>query len=382
MATLRIAKKEHGVVMSHPGADRIPAAAASVKQWGSRCQHYGWPGITRTLEGDILVSASERIRHVDPFGRTVVARSDDGGHTWGEPQVVFDSVTDDRDHALNTLPDGTVVSTWFSSQAWTNTSASYWLPAWQEIRDRLTADTLHALSRGWLRRSHDGGRTWEESVYPTLVGQHAGPSVLANGDMIYCGRLAGPKGPQLVATRSGDGGLTWAVVGEIPCATFTREDGGGCHTLFNENHALEIGPGRILCAFRAAREPRNVHIARTTDGGRTWTAPEDIGVYGFPSHLLRLAAGPILCVFGDRRGPWAIRAVLSYDDGMTWDADNVLTLWESPVVVDMGYPVALEINAGEVLCAFYSVPVPDMTPDYGTYDVRNTGILSTRIWLG
>lgn len=379
MASLGIRKSKHGVVMSCPAADRIPAAVESSRKMGMKCQHYGWPGITRTLDGDVLVSASERIRHVDPFGRTVTARSTDDGHTWGEPQVIFDSVTDDRDCAVNTLPDGTIVATWFTSQAWIGTYC--WLPEWEEIRKRLTPDTLHALSHGWLRRSHDNGRTWEDAVYPTIVGQHAGPSVLSNGDMIYCGPAPASDGRRLAATRSADGGLTWTIVGEIPCRRLKNEKTGKLHPELNESHALEIAPDHILCVFRAEGDNRNVRITRTTDGGRTWAEPQDMGVYGFPSYLIRLAAGPILCVFGDRREPRAVRAVLSYDDGATWDTTNVLTIREFPHVTDMGYPVALEVNPGEVLCVYYSVPVPDTTGGFDTLDPNDTGILSTRVWL-
>jgi len=88
---------EHGVVMSHSPPDRFPEAIQAAGKLGMRSQHYGWPGITRTRDGDILVSASERIIHVDPYGREVFARSKDGGRTWSEPQVIFDSILDDRD---------------------------------------------------------------------------------------------------------------------------------------------------------------------------------------------------------------------------------------------------------------------------------------------
>ena len=393
---MKILETVHGVVMSHPGADRIPDAVPYVREKGLRFQHYGWPGVTRTLDGDLLVSASERIGHVDPFGRVVVSRSTDAGHTWGEPQVVFDSVTDDRDAALCTLPDGTIVLTWFSSRSWASPGGE-----WQERARQANPDTLRALSRGWLRRSFDGGRTWEERVYPTVVGQHAGPTVLSSGDILYCGPFHDPERPSLLATRSTDGGMTWSVMGEVPCPIIKTKDTGRLLTQFDENHALEIATDHIICAFRSElghakmvplgadgseaptqKQNRNVNIVRTTDGGRTWTEAEDTGVYGFPPYLLRLAAGPILCLVSDRRGPWAIRAIISYDDGATWDTDNVLTIWESPHVTDMGYPSAVEVSPGEVLCVFYSVPVLDMTPDYERYDPRKAGILSARIRLG
>ena len=385
MAKLRIVKTEHGVVMSHTPSDRIAAGVESARKLGMRWQHYGWPGITRTLDGDILVGASERVSHVCPFGREVISRSTDRGRTWTEPQVTFDSLADDRDHSLATLPDGTIVSTWFSSGVFQTARSR--LPEWDDIAERIGAHTLQALSRGWLRRSHDGGHTWEEQVYPTLVGQHAGPSALSDGRLIYCGPADVLNEPRLVATHSGDGGKTWGIIGEIPCDAAVHPHTGPAWPALNESHALEVGPGRVLCVFRANRGPYNVTFARSEDGGRTWTEPEDSGVYGFPSYLVRLRAGPVLCVFGDRAGddttrPQAIRAMLSYDDGGTWDTENVLTIREFPYRADMGYPVALEVDTNELLCAYYSIPGPRHTGEaFGSLEGAVGGILSTRFWL-
>lgn len=401
---MKIIKTVHGTVMSHAGADRIPAATESARKMGLKFQHYGWPGITKTKEGDILVSASERILHIDPFGRAVVARSSDGGHTWSEPATVFDSETDDRDSQLLTLKDGTVACSWFSSKAWFDRNVCN-LPEyreelkkkpdtpglkrrvaafedWKKLSDNIKPDTLQALAGGWLRRSPDGGRTWEKEVYATIVGQHAGPSLLSNGDMIQCGPVsAGPNRRRLVAAKSPDGGLTWSVTGEIPCSMIKNENTGFLQTQFDESHTLEVAPGRIICAFRS-NLPGNVYIARSDDDGKNWTVPEDIGFYGYPPYLLRLSTGPILCLGGDRRAPQAIRGVLSYDDGKTWDDKNILTLREFAKVTDMGYPVAVEVNPGEIFCAYYSVPVVDQTPDYERYDPNQAGILFTRFWLG
>ena len=264
MKRLTIQRAEHGVVMCALGCGRIPGSEETVRAMGLREQHYGWPGITRTKEGDILVSASERVRHVDPFGREVVSRSTDAGRTWSEPQVIFNSVTDDRDHALNTLPDGTVVSTWFSSMAWTQQSCMR--PEWKERLNRLTPDTLQALSRGWLRRSHDGGRTWEAEVYPTLIGQHAGPSALSNGDLIYCGPYSVEGRNRLVATRSTDGGCTWAIVGEIPGPRVRDEKTGRTFSQLGEiqervvfSGPLEYLPGLGVVQRAVIRDLRRRH---------------------------------------------------------------------------------------------------------------------------
>ncbi|MCA1810168.1 MAG: sialidase family protein [Kiritimatiellia bacterium] len=416
MAKLKPRDLEHGVVIPCGEEQRIPAAAAWAQSKGLRGMHYGWPGLTRTRAGDLLVGASERHVHIDPFGREVVVRSTDNGRTWSAPEVIFDSLTDDRDIALNTLPDGTVVATWFSSAAWASDEAVQKHPEWKPMRESLNTDTLRALARGWLRRSHDGGRTWEERIYPTLVGQHAGPSPLANGDLIYLGPYRSPH-PEfndrnnqgqgktvLAATRSSDGGCSWELIGAVPGAFKTDPATGKVATILNENHVLELEPGRLLAAFRiqpdacaeagGPSDPRfqacpwlagkTLHFAHSEDGGRRWSAPEDSGVFGFPPYLLRLRSGPILCVFADRVVPRTIRCMLSYDHGRSWDRSNVHILRQfddfSHFAPDMGYPVAVETESGEVLCIYYAIPKHDQT-GYAELDMNAWGILSTRFKL-
>lgn len=385
----RLEDVEHGVVISHPGADRIerPEALATARHFGMTCQHYGWPGITRTHDGDLLVTASERIRHVDPFGREVIVRSSDNGRTWSAPEVIFDSLSDDRDCAVNTLADGTVVATWFTHDAWR--SSRRMIELWQPLLDRLTPDTLLGLSRGWLRRSHDGGRTWEDAVYPTPVGQHAGPAPLADGDLLYCGMSDRSRfeHSRFIATRSSDGGRSWRIVGEIDAGPREYDESNEkWRSSFNENHCLEVEPGHIVCALRTHREPRHVYITHSHDGGQTWGVPRDIGVYGFPAKLAKLADGRVVCVFGDRRAEprQAIRAVISRDGGETWDTDHVLTIREFDHPADMGYPSLIELGQGELLCIYYYVAHPypgHVCPAADHVPPERMGILSTRFRL-
>jgi len=395
MNRLTITDLEHGVAIPCGTQNRIPAAAAALQRLGRRGMHYGWPGMTLTKDGDMLVSASERIHHVCPFGRLVTTRSKDRGRSWSEPQVIFDSTTDDRDVALNTMPDGTVLATWFSSASWMD---GKWFGAWkttempvewQAMANRVTPDSLRAMARGWLRRSKDGGQTWEEEIYPTIIGQHAGPTSLADGSLVYLGPLRDETGKKVVATRSLDSGKTWQIIGEIPGISHTNPEHTRAATTINENHVIETAPGSLLAAFRThvASPPdtpfderlsaHTLHFTRSSDSGCTWSIPEDSGVPGYPPYLLRLQSGAILCVFSNRCKPRSIRTIVSYDNGKSWDIKNTHILRELDYPADMGYPVAVETAPGEVFCIYYAIPELNH-PGYDNLDMNQWGILSVR----
>lgn len=385
MQRLALRDVRHGVVIPAGSPDGLPEAAETVRRAGLRMLYHGWPGLARTADGALLVGASEGILHVDPFRREVLARSTDGGQTWSAAEVIFDSVTDDRDIALNRLPDGTIVATWFSSEHWARRPPfEYMRPEWEELRACLTPDTLQALARGWLRRSRDGGRTWEKLVHPTLVGQHAGPTVLSNGDLLYCGPYRTEDGSRMIATLSEDGGLSWRILGELPAPRYYDEVTRGRWSVLNENHALELSPGSLLlmCRGTPPHTTPNLHLLRSADGGRSWSPPEDLGVAGHPPYLLRLRCGAVLCVFSRRGTPKTISGLLSYDEGRTWDRDGLFVLRECPSTgaIDMGYPVATETVDGEIFCVYYCVPSPK-EPDYASLDPSRWGILSTRFRL-
>lgn len=379
---------EKGVVIPAGAPDRIPAAMPTVRQMGLRMMYYGWPGMVRTVDGDLLLAACQQILHVSPFGREVIVRSSDGGRTWSEPIVLFDSITDDRDIALNRLQDGTIVATWFSNEIWSRPQPFPWMrPEWEGLRQTIKPDTHKALSRGWLRRSTDGGRTWEQLVHPTLVGQHAGPTVLHNGDLLYIGRYPLEDGSKMVATLSSDGGRTWRIISDLPVPRYFDDVTQKHWSVLGENHALEVAPGRIIAAFRGQTPELRPHVqmARSDDGGCTWTPSFDTGLEGLPPYLLRLQSGVILCITA-RRGESGesrqIVALPSYDAGQTWDLRHTMVLDDihGPSGIDIGYPIALETQPNELFCVYYSSPTP-ASPGYAEADPMKHGILYTRVRL-
>ena len=59
---------------------------------------------------------------------------------------------------------------------------------------------------------------------------------------------------------------------------------------YHELHAVETADKRIIIHVRNHNAQHNNETLQceSSDGGKTWTAPKSIGVWGLPSHLLRL----------------------------------------------------------------------------------------------
>ena len=64
-------------------------------------RYFAWPSIAAAKDGSIVVGASGfRKRHIDPYGKAVIAVSRDGGQTYSAPGTVIDTCLDDRDVGL------------------------------------------------------------------------------------------------------------------------------------------------------------------------------------------------------------------------------------------------------------------------------------------
>ena len=89
----------------------------------------------------------------------------------------------------------------------------------------------------------------------------------------------------------------------------------------------------------------------STDGGKTWSEPHSIGVWGLPSHLLRLRDGRLLMTYGHRRAPLGNQARLSEDNGRTWSEAMILS--GDGVSGDLGYPSTVQIDDGSLVTVWY-----------------------------
>jgi Neuraminidase (sialidase) len=95
--------------------------------------------------------------------------------------------------------------------------------------------------------------------------------------------------------------------------------------------------------------------SESSDGGKSWSVPRAIGVWGLPSHLLKLKDGRLLMSYSYRRPPRGNHARLSEDHGRTWSEPIVLS---DDGTGDLGYPSTVELPGGQLLTLWYEAKGP------------------------
>jgi sialidase-1 len=317
----------------------------------------GWPTVARRKNGELwLAWSGGREEHVCPFGQVVAMTSKDNGATWNFPRVLLDSAIDDRDAGVLETEKGTLLVTTFTSLAYEPTlekaeKEGKWpsdkLKRWQAARDWLTPEQRKAELGVWLVRSTDGGLTWSTRL-PTLVNSPHGPIQLKDGRLLYAGKQLWTDDKKIGVCESKDDGLTWQWLADIP----TRE-GDAVVRGYHELHAVEAQDGTLIVQIRNHNKVNAGETLQTEskDGGKTWTTPHSIGVWGLPSHLLRLKDGRLLMTYGHRRAPFGNQARLSEDHGKTWGEAMIIS--GDGAGGDLGYPSTVELEDGSLLTVWY-----------------------------
>jgi len=322
--------------------------------------YHGWPTLARCKDSELLVTYSGgREAHVCPFGRVEMIRSGDGGRAWGEPRVLLDSPIDDRDAGVLQTRQGSILVTTFTSLAYEPILAQAekslgkpgaWpeekLARWQAAHHALSAEGRRAELGTWMIRSTDGGRSWS-ARYDCLVDSPHGPIQLADGRLLYAGKELWRGENRVGVCESLDDGRSWRWLATLP----TRP--GDDHRNYHELHAVEAADGRIVLQLRNHNKAnyRETLQSESGDGGRSWSRPHEIGVWGLPSHLVRLVGGRLLMTYGHRREPFGCQARVSDDHGRSWS---------EPIVVygdgsggDLGYPSTVELDDGTLVSVWY-----------------------------
>jgi len=323
--------------------------------------YHGWPTLARRRNGQLLlVCSGGREAHVCPFGRVELMRSNDDGETWSWPRVVMDGPIDDRDAGVLETAKGSILITTFTSLAYESglTKAEKiepgqpgaWpedkLKRWQAAHNRVSAEQRQAALSVWMIRSTDGGVTFSGRYFCQVDSPH-GPVQLSDGRLLYAGKELWQGEHRIGVCESFDDGRTWQWLAEVP----TRE--GDSNQNYHELHAVEAADGRIVVQIRNHNKANSGETlqSESADGGKTWSTPHEIGVWGLPSHLLRLKDDRLLMTYGHRRDPLGNQARVSDDHGRTWSEAMIIS--GDGVSGDLGYPSTVQIDDGSLVTVWY-----------------------------
>ena len=356
------------LIFAFPAAGAPPRATileTKTISWQPDLYH-GWPTVVRRQNGELWLSWSGgRESHVCPFGQVCAMTSRDDGKSWTFPRVLLDSASDDRDSGVLETAKGTLLVTTFVSiddhhfkkaidlarydgTRWVKEPLSpERLARWKAAFDRLNDEERKADQGEWMIRSTDGGRTWSPRL-PTVVNSPHGPIQLKDGRQLYVGKQLWTGEKKVGVAESKDDGLTWQWLAEIP----TRP-GDDATKSYHELHAVEASDGTLIAQIRNHNATNAGETLQTEskDGGKTWTVPHPIGVWGLPSHLLRLRDGRLLMTYGHRRKPFGNQARLSTDNGQTWGEAMIIS--GDGIGGDLGYPSTVELGDGTLLTVWY-----------------------------
>ena len=191
-------------------------------------------------------------------------------------------------------------------------------------------------------------RTWS-ARYSSIVNSPHGPIQLADGRLLYAGKELWTGQKRTGVAESTDDGVTWRWLADIAPRP------GDASAEYHELHAVETRDGRIVVHIRNHNRPNAGETLQTesADGGKTWSVPRSIGVWGLPSFLTRLRDGRLLMTYGHRRPPFGNQARFSADQGRTWSEPFVIS--GDGAGGDLGYPSTVELADGSFVTVWYEV---------------------------
>lgn len=326
---------------------------------GSLHNYFGWPTIERLKNGKIAVGASGfRLGHICPFGKGVIAVSDNNGESFTAPMPIIDTVLDDRDVGLCAFGENGLIVTSFNN---TREMQRYHVRGHNEIRknythsylDYVTDEEEDAAIGSNFRISFDGGVTFGK-IYKSPVTSPHGPIELSDGTVLWVGSNFYNNNnvedfDEYVAAYKIDvntGAMEFA--GRVPDII---EDGKLLKSC--EPYAVELYGGKLICHIRT--EPNfTTYQTVSEDKGKTWSVPEKLlsDKGGAPCHLTEHSSGVLISLYGFRQKPYEIRAMFSYDKGKTWNTDY--SLYTNGVSGDLGYPSTVELSDKSLLTVFYA----------------------------
>ncbi len=337
-----------------------------------RCGFF--PLLRALQDGSLLAVWREASAHAFcSFGRTVAARSTDGGQSWSAPWVIFalpGAVDAGGPEDLVQVADGTL-----------------WMGAWSRVPGQQEGTQGHQIATAYALYSKDNGRTW---VTLPPLGDHFYPAspelAMSNGELLWRGSAPAPEEAGLTAfpasvramlvQRDADAELPRdADVVELGGLRFERFAHPHLRGPDEEQVTETLIPGTLVMLMRSQGYGEHYYQTTSTDYGRTWSAAvPSLWHSPVPSqpYLITLTDGTLVAVNGQRQN-CRIVATASFDNGATWDVAHQQVVLDDQRILgaDFAYPQLTEVADGRLLSIYYSHDHRDETGErsgiFGTF---------------
>ena len=323
-----------------------------------------FPSAIKRPDGEIIVAfrrAPDRKifkesfnNHVDPNSYLVFVRSKNPEEWSSKPELLYaHPFGGSQDPCLLQLNDGTLIC---SSYGW-----AFVRPEGIPGLKQPYAEAGGAIFLGgYLTRSHDGGKNWEDVIYPQpvpteinfnaygikLPSYNRGALCEAKDGRILWAVASSPvKGRTAVYLMSSeDKGLSWNYLCPI------AEDDS---VTFNETSLYETPEGDIVAFLRTAGFDDQACIARSTDGGRSFQKWQSMGFQGHPLNAIRLPDSRVLLTYGYRHKPYGIRARILEPECTDFETASEIVLRDDGGNTDIGYTWPVMTDSNHVLVTYY-----------------------------
>jgi hypothetical protein len=304
-----------------------------------------FPSLQQLSEKKLFVSLSMSADEINPGqARGASVYTEDGGSTWGEPAFR----TDSRSTWIR-LSDGACIWTQYTLDYVDDHTGAFRLG---RSRDGVT----YELSPGTVdfapQKINKGEHDTVSMVFCRSIVEALDHSLLAT---MYW-RLAGDTLDRSILVRSTDRGTTWTYYSTIGYDPTVGGEG------LNEPCLVRLADNALLCLMRN-QSGRPMFLSRSTDDGKTWTAPKRM-----PDKYASMSVYPDLCLLQS--------GVLACSAGrptcqLAFSTDPTGTEWTDPITVFDGpstcYTAIREVAKDTLLYVHDIVPAGWNVPKPGQF---------------
>ncbi len=340
-----------------------------------------FPCIQKLPSGRWLAAfkASEKKGDCD-FMHAVICWSDDQGASWNTPYepVILPDIKgiQGQSRVAYFLPlGGTKVLMVLNWVDCSDTSLPYYDPVEETLKD----------TRIFYCFSNDDGASWSQPQLMAIEGLDApvpltGPPLMLKDGTIICqfevNKAVGNQHEWIHRSAmifSYDGGNTWK-----DTVMVTEEK----KMYYWDQRPQVLADGVSIIDFfwtldGVTNQYKNIHARRSNDGGKTWGAIWDTGIYGQPGQPIVLEDGRLMAIDIDRSVKPVITVRISEDIRRGFDASLIVyeadsgkqdsreismnDAWAEMVQFSVGHPSLLYLGNNEVLAYYYAGASADTT---------------------